>query len=152
MQHLWKNDKQVMPCKDTSNCLQYNLILIKDYWLMRPCRAPYSSGFLLRLSEFSLVGNIIDHGRTSWSIILPTNERSDSLIRKPPIRKKIIFITIWRQLLVSLGTSIQHFSIFSVFLIPCNTRQYHGVWRWMQREWRASHALQLGIAPRWRRL
>ena len=31
---------------------------------MRPCRAPYSSSFFLRLPNFSLVGNIIDHGRT----------------------------------------------------------------------------------------
>ena len=31
--------------KDTINCLQKNLILIKDDLLMGPCRAPYSSVF-----------------------------------------------------------------------------------------------------------
>ena len=53
--------------KDTSN-LQNNLILIKDDWLMRPCRAPQSSGFHLRLSD------------SHWLAILSsTNERSHSL-------------------------------------------------------------------------
>ena len=33
-------------------------------------------GFLMRLSDFSLVGNIIDHEVLPWSIILPTNEKS----------------------------------------------------------------------------
>ena len=30
----------------------------------------------MRLSDFSLVGNIIDHEVLPWSIMLPTNEKS----------------------------------------------------------------------------
>ena len=63
-QHSDLADCTISCLKDTSNCLQNNLILIKDDLLICSCRAPYFSGFLLRLSDFSLVGNITDHGRT----------------------------------------------------------------------------------------
>ena len=48
--------------KDTNNCLK------RIYFLI--------GGFLMRLFDFSLVGNIIDHEVLPWSIILLTNEKS----------------------------------------------------------------------------
>ena len=74
-QNSWS--KTVLNDKDTSNCLQKVMKII--YFLI--------VGLVMRLSDFSLVGNIIDHEVLPWSIILPTNEKSDSLIRKLTIMK-----------------------------------------------------------------
>ena len=94
----WQGHQQLSPKSDENNLFPY-------------CRFP-----LMRLSDFSLVGNIIDHEVLPRSLTLSTNKKSDSLKRKPleygarqGCISQLSLIKIrffWRHLLVSLVITI----------------------------------------------